>query len=371
MCGRLGQRIAANLSLRFGDKEATERLGEAENLLNEIASINAPDQVEAAITACDALIARFDSDSEWQIRNIVAATMLHKAALLFRYGKNEEAFRVYEEIAARFSGAQEPALREKVHDALERKRSLLRMIPKSGARLIAAHDELLDYYAKTPEKRLEAKIAMVLLDKADLLWMNRQSEPAIGLCNEIETRFSTSDRTEVREQVAKALSQKSAFLRQIGRVGEANKVFEELVERFSAAPEESIRDWLSLLVASRADAQKKKERAAHIDELIGRFAETGRLRRRSTRRRLRLTWVPGSRFWMNCLGTFPKHPKHQFGCRLPWRSHARQVPSAGCSEWRNRRLFLQNFCVDLPRPRRQRYVRMWPGRCFGAHATPL
>ena len=263
------------MRLGSGDKEAAGRLGEAENLLNEIASINAPDQVEAAITACDALIERFDSDSKWQIRNIVAATMLHKASLLFRYGKNEEAFRVYEEIAARFSGAQEPALREKVHEALERKRGLLRMIPKSGARLIAAHDELLDYYAKTPEKGLEAKIAMVLLDKADLLWMNRQSGPAIGLCNEIETRFSTSDRTEVWEQVAKALSQKSAYLRQIGRVGEANKVFEELVDRFSAAPEESIRDWLSLLVASRADAQKKKERAAHIDELIGRFAETG------------------------------------------------------------------------------------------------
>ena len=275
MCGRLGQRIVASLSLGFGDKEAAGRPREAENLLNEIASINAPDQVEAAITACDELIARFHSDSEWPIGNIVAAAMLHKAALLCRGGKSEEALGVYEEIAARFSGAQEPALRERAHDALERKRSLLRMIPNGGARLIAAHDELLKYYAETPEQGLEAKIAIVLLDKAVLLRVNRRSEPAIGLCNEIEARFSTSDRTEVREQVAKALFQKSAFLAQIGRVGEANKVFEELVERFSGAPEQSIRDWLGPLMASKAEAQKKHERAAHLDELIGRFVETG------------------------------------------------------------------------------------------------
>jgi hypothetical protein len=133
MCVRVGQKIVGSLSLGFADEEAMGRSREAENLLNEIVSINAADQVEAAITACDALIARFHSDSEWQIGNIVAAAMLHKAALLCRYGKTEEALGVYEKIAARFSGAQEAALRERAHDALELKRSLLRMIPNGTA----------------------------------------------------------------------------------------------------------------------------------------------------------------------------------------------------------------------------------------------
>jgi len=149
-----------------------------------------------------------------------------------------------------------------------------------------------------------------------------RSEPAIGLCNEIEARFSTSDCAEVREQVAKALFQKSTFLAQIGRGGEANKVFEELVERFSGAPEQPIRDWLGPLLASRAEAQKKQERTAYLDALIERFAETGdpSLRAQVTEalneKALRLTWVLGSRFWMNCWGTFPKHqkPKSVAGC---------------------------------------------------------
>jgi hypothetical protein len=130
------------------------------------------------------------------------------------------------------------------------------------------------YYAETPEQRLEAKIAMVLLDKAILLNVNSRPGPAIGLCDEVEARFSTSDRTEIREQVAKALFQKSAFLARIGRAAEANKVFEELVERFSVAPEQPIRDWLGPLMHSRAEAKKKQERTARLDELIGRFAET-------------------------------------------------------------------------------------------------
>jgi hypothetical protein len=56
---------------------------------------------------------------------------------------------------------------------------------------------------------IEAKIAMVLLDKSMLLRVKSRPEIAIDLYDDIQVRFSLSDRSEVREQVAKALLKKT------------------------------------------------------------------------------------------------------------------------------------------------------------------
>jgi tetratricopeptide (TPR) repeat protein len=126
---------------------------------------------------------------------------------------------------------------------------------------LKVYDELLLYVGVPTESVLREGIAKTLCNKGCLLAELKREDEAIGIFDEVISRFDNdAESAAMREVVAATLLNKGAALAALGRLEEEIAVYNEIIGRFGKASEPLLQAVVE--GARRAKAAKSNPAAA-------------------------------------------------------------------------------------------------------------
>jgi|GEM_PF-554727 len=220
---------------------------------------------EAALAACDRLLATFGADTDAVVHRTVASALLNKGfVLLERLGRAEEALQVYQQLARQLQGASEPELQDTLAKATAGRQACLKRLRKADAEgnlpelptevrdevrdkvrqgrrhgdagesheAIALFDEVLAAHAASPHPELRRQCARALVHKAFCLVALERFEEVVAAADAMDARYGADPSTEMQETVALCLQYKSTALDRLGRHDEEMRVHDEIVARW-------------------------------------------------------------------------------------------------------------------------------------------
>ncbi|WP_295977821.1 tetratricopeptide repeat protein [uncultured Variovorax sp.] len=220
---------------------------------------------EAALAACDRLLATFGADTDAVVHRTVASALLNKGfVLLERLGRAEEALQVYQQLERQLQGASEPELQDTLAKATAGRQACLKRLRKADAQgslpelatevrdevrdkvrqgrrhgdagesheAIALFDEVLAAHAASPHPELRRQCARALVHKAFCLVALERFEEVIAAADAMDARHGADPSTEMQETVALCLQYKSTALDRLGRHDDEMRVHDEIVARW-------------------------------------------------------------------------------------------------------------------------------------------
>ena len=232
-----------------------------------------PDLLEA-ISNYDDLIARFGGAEELALKEQVAKALINKGVTLGEMKKSEEEIAVYDDLIARFGGAEELALKEQVVKAILYKGVTLGEMKKSEEE-IAVYDDLIARFGGAEELALKERVANAFLYKGVTLGEMKKSEEEIAVYDDLIARLGGAEELALKERVAKALINKGISLGKMKKSEEAIAVYDDLIGRFGGAEELALKEPVAKALINKGvrlrELSKSEEAIAVYDDLIGRF----------------------------------------------------------------------------------------------------
>ena len=126
------------MDLRFRRHESTRILKHvASALFNKGMALDILNRTDEALESYNALVQRFGSGAEPDIRENVANALFHSGILLGREGQQEEAVEAYNNLFHRFGSDENPAVVERVAKGLVNKGGTLGRLGRMDEALLA------------------------------------------------------------------------------------------------------------------------------------------------------------------------------------------------------------------------------------------
>jgi tetratricopeptide (TPR) repeat protein len=228
------------------------------------------------LSLLDELIARFTESDEPALRELVAIALFNKGVALSEIGDSADQIAIYDELVARFGEAAEPTLREQVANAMFNKGIAL---GEGGdhAGAIAAFDDLIARFGEADEPGLRELVAEALLSKGVAHGEENDHSGEIASYDELIARFGEAAEPALREQVAKVLFNKGLALGVHGDSAGAVAIYDELIARFATAPDPALREEVARALVNKGNRLRFSGdyggAIAAGDELIERFGE--------------------------------------------------------------------------------------------------
>jgi tetratricopeptide (TPR) repeat protein len=199
---------------------------------------------EAALAACDRLLATFARDTDAVVQRTVASTLLNKGhVLLEQLARADDALGVYEKLMHTLRDAAAPELQDMRAKATAGRQSCLKRLRKAGPadagelsielrdevrdkvkegrrhgdageslEAIALFDEVLAAHAASLHPELRRQCARSLVHKAFCLVALSRFDEVIEAADAMDARYGADAATEMQEQVALCLQYKSTAL---------------------------------------------------------------------------------------------------------------------------------------------------------------
>lgn len=256
----------------------------ADELIAKAAGLNRDGRLEEAISACDALVARFGNDPDR--RRQVAQALSHKGAALNALGRDEDDIAVHDEMVRRFGGATEPSFQLHVARALLSKGFVQHRSLGRFDEALATFDEVVTRYGDGDASGRAAAL-QALVNRVDILAGLGHEDEYFATCDEMVMRYDrlvTADHAEVPDGVAgrlaNALSNKARLLARRGLHDDALADLDDVLtyfghrqgQRFEVA--RALDDKASLL----DDLGRHEDELAVYDEILRRFGPEPDLR---------------------------------------------------------------------------------------------
>ncbi len=191
------------------------------------------DKWNAAIAACDEIVARFSNSNEPRLRWWVAVALFDGGRGREESGQWDAAISAYDEVAARFGDSDEPKLQWWVAAALVDKGTVHAKCGKWEA-AIAAYEEVLSEYGDSDEPNVQSSVAFALLGKGKANEMLGEWKAAIAVCDEVVTRFGHSTGSILQWTVAHALADKGTRQAELGSADDALESADALAQKLAA-----------------------------------------------------------------------------------------------------------------------------------------
>jgi tetratricopeptide (TPR) repeat protein len=124
---------------------------------------------------------------------------------------------------------------------------------------VGVYDQVVTRFGQAPEPALRERVAKALVNKGVRLGELGRSEEEIGVYDQVVTRFGQAPEPALREQVAKALVNKAITLGELGRSEEEIGVYDQVVTRFGQAPEPALREQVATAISARSEIQGRAD----------------------------------------------------------------------------------------------------------------
>lgn len=221
------------------NQENTSRLG------TEILEAVGKDEFDRVIELVNQLGHSQRSDASRLSKSFVSWALLKKAAAQQRMNDLEAAASAYDEVVARFGASDNQDVQQSVAQALTGKGGILR----AQGNLVAAvslYDEVVARFGASGHPKLLWGVAWALTNKGEILQARGNHEAAAAAFDEVAERYGVAEDPKLLWWVARALTSKGHVLKARGDLESAVSAFSEVVERFSAAKVPDLRFQASL-----------------------------------------------------------------------------------------------------------------------------
>ncbi len=198
----VGERVAEPPEPRSREQEAMALLDEGEDFYRD-------GLAEQAIERFDLGIARGGEASDPALRDRVTMAMNRKAHALQDLDRWEEAIEAYDVVVRRIGDAPEPPLRDVAAHALWMKGALGfrgELVPPDAA--IESFDLVVERFGDAPEPAIRSTVGSALLMKGHILKSMGRSNEAIEAYDLVVKRFGEASNPMLRELVQKATNYK-------------------------------------------------------------------------------------------------------------------------------------------------------------------
>ena len=189
---------------------------EAVTLVNMGDALMDTNKFKEAIAVFDQVADRFGGSDEPALLEQVARGLINKALAFEEMDKAEKAVAAYDEVISRFGESLHFPLRVKVAKALVNKGWALKVMGKLQEP-VAVYDDALSWFSQSTELPLQELVAKILIYKARALDHIDKSEDAVAVDHDVVARFGQSTETVLQEKVAEALGDKDRTVSNRGR----------------------------------------------------------------------------------------------------------------------------------------------------------
>ncbi|MDM0010288.1 hypothetical protein QTI51_35690 [Variovorax sp. J22G73] len=263
---------------------------------------------EAALAACDRMLAAFADDTDVAVQRTVTSALLNKGHVLLELlGRAEEALAVYGQLVAALRDASAPEhqvtlgkassgraacmrrlrragpadageLPGELRDAVREKIRQGRTLGDAGQPLeaVALFDEVLAAHAASPHPELRRQCARALVHKAFCLVALGRFADVVEAADAMDASYGADASTAMQEQVALCLQYKSTALDRLGQRDEEVRVHDQIVARWGNSELPELRARVAGALFRKGAALRQAGRlgdaVACYDEVVARTA---------------------------------------------------------------------------------------------------
>ncbi|HXF30283.1 MAG TPA: tetratricopeptide repeat protein [Solirubrobacterales bacterium] len=233
-------------------------------------------RIEEEEAIYDEVAAQFADAEDPALRGQAVAALFDKGVALGQRDELEASIGVYRDVGERFGDDRDPEIRRKVGMATVN-------MGVAHSRL-GRHEEALAVFEELLERidgvdpGLPEHVVIALFGKGnELADLDRSAEAAVAY-QEVVDRFGDLDDEAVREHVSKALFNKALRLSDLGLLDDEIAAYREIMTRFSDAEApmlrgQVVRAWASIAVVL-AEQGRRDEAIHQAEELIARFGDS-------------------------------------------------------------------------------------------------
>jgi tetratricopeptide (TPR) repeat protein len=142
---------------------------------------------------------------------------------------------------------------------------------------IGVFDDVVTRFGKAAELKLRVQVAIALVNKGISLGKLGKPQEAIGVYDDVVTRFGKATEHELRVRVAMALVNKGAGLGELGKSQEAIGVYDDVVTRFGKADEPELRVQVAMALVNKGidlrELGKTQEAIGVFDDVVTRLSK--------------------------------------------------------------------------------------------------
>jgi tetratricopeptide (TPR) repeat protein len=197
---------------------------------------------EAALETCDALLARYESDSKESTMDVVARTLIRKGGLLNHLGKIGPELACYDKVIATCADHPSAELRKHAAEGLLSKAVALSEADQAAAEM-ECYDELLRRYAEDESAWVRVVAAHGLVhmglslraiaeDAAEDTGV-LETDAEIACYDRVIARYGDEESEGMARAVAQAQQHKGESLLETGRMAEAAACFDAIVDTYA------------------------------------------------------------------------------------------------------------------------------------------
>ena len=242
---------------------------------------------DSAFSAYDAVVERFGSKSDVELRRWIATALTSKGDVQAELGDLDSAVSTYEEVIQRFGATGHVELERCVAVPLHRKGCALldKGDPESA---LAAFDEFLERFGSSEYAQLHQWVAMTLVNKGDALRKLDQLDLAVSAYGQVVDQFGSSKDATVLWLTCGALARMGRALRKSGDLGAAVATCDEIVTRFGTSEDPELWPWVALATIDKTEMLIETGRTQDALRTCEEFES--RLRDLDHERKRELTW---------------------------------------------------------------------------------
>jgi tetratricopeptide (TPR) repeat protein len=263
---------------------------------------------EAALAACDRMLATFAEDTDAAVQRTVAGALLNKGHVLLELlGRAEEALAVYGQLVTALRDVSAPEHQVTLGKASAGRAACLRRLRRAGPAdagelpselrdavrdklrqgraqgdageplaAIALFDEVLAAHAASPHPELRRQCARALVHKAFCLLALSRFADVVDAADAMDASYGADASTAMQEQVALCLQYKSTALDRLGQRDDEMRVHDQIVARWGNSELPELRARVAGALFRKGAALRKAGRPAEAvacyDEVVARTA---------------------------------------------------------------------------------------------------
>ncbi len=198
---------------------------------NEAYALGKLGRQQDAIAAYDAVIERYDSKNEPELREWAVIARVNKGVELAQSEKLKEAIDVWDDVIQRYEDSTEPTLQAHVINARFKKAHVLGQLGRRPE-AIAVYDAVITRHEASTAPELQEWVARALVNKGVEIALSEQFQKAIDIWDDVIQRFGASEVPALQEHVANALYNKASALMPLGQYGAVIAACDDLIERY-------------------------------------------------------------------------------------------------------------------------------------------
>lgn len=198
-------------------------------------------QHDEALAAYDELARRFSDADDPEVRWRGVLGYLWKGYRLGKLGRDEEAIAVYDEMAERFLGTSETSARELLAQALVNRAVALERLGRLEE-AIKGYDVVVSEFGESTHAKTREHVAWALFDKAFALTGAKRAAEAVAAYDDLIVRFGDDTGSAIRPRVSWSLWNESLLFDEVGRSDERSAIYERLIARGDYTIDSSVGD---------------------------------------------------------------------------------------------------------------------------------